>query len=1034
MKFLQYHNFISIITILLLCSASTTYSRDIKHSNIMKYDTLNNVVSKTIIVDKSGHGNFITVQQAIDSVPSNNQLWIRIHVKAGIYNEKVLIPEDKQYIDLEGEGKDTTTISFDAGGDSGMQNTTFTVLADNFMAHDITFQNTYNMGGKGSMRNITWAPAAMIAADKASFYRCGFISLQDTLSDAHGRHYFESCHIQGAIDFIWGDAQSFYQSCSLEVTGSRIGLSYITAQGRNSESDMGGFVFNGCKIFGNGEALLGRAYRAYATVLYYNTYMDNIISPQGWDAWFNTGHETITVDKSGKGDFTTVQQAIDSVPDDNKSWVHIHIKPGNYTEKVSIKREKPFIFLEGESSRNTIIAWGDSGDIVKSPTFSCHADNIVASKIQFKNSYNVNHKKEVRKSSRDDDDAKAITWAPAALVEGDKVSFYGCSFISVQDTLFDALGRHYFEKCYIQGDIDFIFGNAQSYYEKCNLFVSISGSGSNGVGYITAQGRESSNETSGYVFHSNTIKGTGPTLLGRAYRPHSRVLFYKTYMSDIVSPEGWNAWESKGHECVYMIIKMKLNNYNFIFFLILIIFFFLSGTTTSSPAHYSTTKEVTMKTITVDKSGKGDFTTVQQAIDSVPEDNNAWIRIHIKAGTYNEKVSIERRKQFIFLEGERRSTTIIAWGDGGDVVKSPTFSSHADNFVATRITFKNYYNHPVMTNNGDYYKDRDGKKILWAPAALVEGDKASFYDCAFISVQDTLFDALGRHYFQNCYIEGAIDFIFGDAQSFYQKCNLFADTALLGPGQSYGYIAAQGRKNQSESSGYVFFGNTIKGSGPTLLGRAYRPYSRVLFYKTYMSDVVLPPGWDAWNYVSSEKDISFYEEMCFGPGSNKSKRNSYNLMGSKSEVTPALAARIYGDKSAFFDCGFRGVQDTLWDVTGRHYFSNCYIEGAVDFIFGYAQSYYQNTLINVTVGKMMENVKYIGYITAQGRASENDPGGFVFEGGNTFTYAEVHCEGAGSDTSNRVSWEKKLSQSEFNTTYSKSVFINQDNWMQTLPQ
>ncbi|KAM6578637.1 hypothetical protein CsatB_030474 [Cannabis sativa] len=208
--------------------------------------------------------------------------------------------------------------------------------------------------------------------------------------------------------------------------------------------------------------------------------------------------------------------------------------------------------------------------------------------------------------------------------------------------------------------------------------------------------------------------------------------------------------------------------------------------------------------------------------------------------------------------------------------------------------------------------------------------------------------------------------------------------------------------------------------------------------------------------------------------------NSYNLMGSKSEVTPALAARIYGDKSAFFDCGFRGVQDTLWDVTGRHYFSNCYIEGAIDFIFGYAQSYYQNTLINVTVGKMMENVKYIGYITAQGRATENDPGGFVFEGGsvvgsgqvylgraygafsrvifhatnfasniivpqgwyawfnkgheNTFTYAEVHCEGAGSDTSNRVSWEKKLSQSEFNTTYSKSVFINQDNWMQTLPQ
>uniref|UniRef100_A0A803PW85 pectinesterase n=1 Tax=Cannabis sativa TaxID=3483 RepID=A0A803PW85_CANSA len=772
------------------------------------------------------------------------------------------------------------------------------------------------------MRNITWAPAAMIAADKASFYRCGFISLQDTLSDAHGRHYFESCHIQGAIDFIWGDAQSFYQSCSLEVTGSRIGLSYITAQGRNSESDMGGFVFNGCKIFGNGEALLGRAYRAYATVLYYNTYMDNIISPQGWDAWFNTGHESLItfaeVGCEGPGAHmskrVTWEKKLTNVELQKLINVNNFINQDG-CEKVSIKREKPFIFLEGESSRNTIIAWGDSGDIVKSPTFSCHADNIVASKIQFKNSYNVNHKKE------------AITWAPAALVEGDKVSFYGCSFISVQDTLFDALGRHYFEKCYIQGDIDFIFGNAQSYYEKCNLFVSISGSGSNGVGYITAQGRESSNETSGYVFHSNTIKGTGPTLLGRAYRPHSRVLFYKTYMSDIVSPEGWNAWESKGHD----------------------------GTTTSSPAHYSTTKEVTMKTITVDKSGKGDFTTVQQAIDSVPEDNNAWIRIHIKAGTYNEKVSIERRKQFIFLEGERRSTTMIAWGDGGDVVKSPTFSSHADNFVATRITFKNYYNHPVMTNNGDYYKDRDGKKILWAPAALVEGDKASFYDCAFISVQDTLFDALGRHYFQNCYIEGAIDFIFGDAQSFYQKCNLFADTALLGPGQSYGYIAAQGRKNQSESSGYVFFGNTIKGSGPTLLGRAYRPYSRVLFYKTYMSDVVLPPGWDAWNYVSSEEKVNIPREKPYIYLEGINGRDETVITFNDHEKT---------DESATFSS-----------------FPDNIVAKGISF---------ENTLINVTVGKMMENVKYIGYITAQGRASENDPGGFVFEGGSVVGSGQVY--------------------------------------------
>ncbi|XP_062085814.1 probable pectinesterase 29 [Humulus lupulus] len=254
--------------------------------------------------------------------------------------------------------------------------------------------------------------------------------------------------------------------------------------------------------------------------------------------------KTITVDKSGKGNFTTVQQAIDSVPDNNLSWLRIHVKAGTYTEKVYIKYEKQYIFLEGDSSQTTTIAWGDSGDVDKSPTFSSYADNIVASKITFKNFYNF-------AKSKDDyyyGNGKAVTWAPAALIVGDKVSFYSCSFISVQDTLFDASGRHYFKYCYIEGAIDFIFGNAQSYYQKCILNVSTSSLGPGRGGCITAQGRESWKQTTGFVFVSNVITGIGPTILGRAYRSHSRVLFYKTYMNNIVSPEGWNSWYSKGHE------------------------------------------------------------------------------------------------------------------------------------------------------------------------------------------------------------------------------------------------------------------------------------------------------------------------------------------------------------------------------------------------------------------------------------------------------------------------------------------------------
>lgn len=66
------------------------------------------------------------------------------------------------------------------------------------------------MAGK-EPKNVTWAPAVTIYGDKVSFYNCGFISLQDTLSDIHGRHYFENCYIEGAIDFIWGNGQSLYK-------------------------------------------------------------------------------------------------------------------------------------------------------------------------------------------------------------------------------------------------------------------------------------------------------------------------------------------------------------------------------------------------------------------------------------------------------------------------------------------------------------------------------------------------------------------------------------------------------------------------------------------------------------------------------------------------------------------------------------------------------------------------------------------------------------------------------------------------------
>lgn len=84
--------------------------------------------------------------------------------------------------------------------------------------------------------------------------------------------------------------------------------------------------------------------------------------------------------------------------------------------------------------------------------------------------------------------------------------------------------------------------------QGCYINVTMTSLPAGVEGYITAQGRESASETSGFVFHSCTVTGTGPALLGRAYRNYSTVVFYKTRMDNVVAPEGWSAWFYTGHE------------------------------------------------------------------------------------------------------------------------------------------------------------------------------------------------------------------------------------------------------------------------------------------------------------------------------------------------------------------------------------------------------------------------------------------------------------------------------------------------------
>ena len=143
----------------------------------------------------------------------------------------------------------------------------------------------------------------------------------------------------------------------------------------------------------------------------------------------------------------------------------------------------------------------------------------------------------------------------------------------------------------------------------------------------------------------------------------------------------------------------------------------------------------------------------------------------------------------------------------GGTYQSATVHVEAQEFEAQAITFENTYGHGSQ-----------------AVALSLRTDQAIFHDCRFLAWQDTLYASSGRMYLQDCFIEGDVDFIFGDAKAIFEACEIHS----RGPG----YITAQGRTSPDKRSGFVFRHCRLTGNktGKGLyLGRPWRPYARVVY-------------------------------------------------------------------------------------------------------------------------------------------------------------------------------------------------------------
>ena len=276
--------------------------------------------------------------------------------------------------------------------------------------------------------------------------------------------------------------------------------------------------------------------------------------------------------------------------------------------------------------------------------------------------------------------------------------------------------------------------------------------------------------------------------------------------------------------------------------------------------------------LTVAKDGSGDFESVQAAVMSVPEGRpESPVIIRIKPGKYEEQIHLQREKRFFRLVGEDPATTILTYhlhanlpgADGKPIGTFRTPSTHieADDFQAENLTFEN-----------------SAGPVGQALALRVDGDRATFRNCHFLGWQDTILVNRGRQYFADCTIKGHVDFIFGGATTFFDRCHIHC--------LKDGYITAASTPDVQQF-GFVFRDCQITGEPDVLtyLGRPWRDSSAVTFINTEMSNVVRPVGWENWGQPLREYTSRYCEFGSKGDGAKENERVRW-----AKQLTPAAAA------------------------------------------------------------------------------------------------------------------------------------------------
>ncbi len=285
---------------------------------------------------------------------------------------------------------------------------------------------------------------------------------------------------------------------------------------------------------------------------------------------------------------------------------------------------------------------------------------------------------------------------------------------------------------------------------------------------------------------------------------------------------------------------------------------------------------------TVAPDGSGDFTSVQAAVDACKAFPDQRVTIHLKNGTYREKVVVPSCNTRLSVIGEDPEKTIITWDDHFSKInrgRNSTFYTwtlkvEADDFYMENVTVEN-----------------SAGPVGQAVALHVEGDRCVFRNCRFLGNQDTLYTAgqNSRQFFSGCTIEGTTDFIFGAAIVYFEECIIHS--------KSDSYITAASTP-KDQPFGYVFLQcklTAAEGVKKVYLGRPWRDYARTVFLECELGAHITQAGWSNWGGTQRDKTAFYAEFGNTGPGAVSSGRVPWSHQLTKEEARQYAIGNVFGN-------------------------------------------------------------------------------------------------------------------------------------------